>query len=70
MERVPGIPNVNVCCGIMSNRTAGHCFFHESSTLLADCLDMLDNVVFPKNVAEAGASCSNEMVQEPILVQL
>jgi hypothetical protein len=52
MEGVPDIPSVNVCCGIMLDRTAGHCLFHGSSTSIADCLDMLENVVFPKIVAE------------------
>jgi hypothetical protein len=48
MEHVRDSPNVNVWCGIMSDRTVGPFFFHKITITSAVYLDMLENFVFPQ----------------------
>jgi hypothetical protein len=55
MQHVHDSPKVNVWWGIMSDGIVGPCFFHESTTMSAVYLDVLENFVFPQIVAEADA---------------
>jgi hypothetical protein len=53
MQHIRDSPKVSVWWGIMSDGTAEHCFFHESTSMSTAYLDLLENFVFPQEVVEA-----------------
>jgi hypothetical protein len=60
VEHVCDSPNINVRCGVTSDRIVGPCISHESPTTCAVCLAMLENFVFPQIAAEADGFISKQ----------